>query len=464
MKLFSVIISAITVLLIAGCNSYQGDFVQKSEKELEQMESINQTAHNSFVAENYATAEKLLRGLTRERTVSRPLYQLELLSVLLMSGKHDKAHKLMMEIYQDLEMLFDTQLEDKAQSIWHGEINKVFKGDSYERSTFYAFMALSFIRQGNYEDALRCVKNGLLADADSNSENAVEDYAMLYFIGYLAALKMDSQQDAQEYLNWMIKSLAYRRTITEEEQTLLKDKFTTDFQKQKPNVIMVVWAGLPPTVTCLGDYKENRTVIHGDAVFDMLGISVENYAPYFQSGTLGDLDYQATTRGGRLMDNVLADQAAAKKAMKISGNLLFVIGSGCFAVSSRLPEPTLQLCFLGAGAGCYILGFGTHVIGYFMNPAADGRFWRNLPGQFFLIPMYLEPGDYNIMCAGYKKSDRTGVLLDRINVPDGNQVSVIHLPMMNQGFDKYAISTKFSDEQRYVISRANNNRMEKELK
>ena len=168
------------VLSMCGCSSPKGDFVEKSEAELAAMELQNDNAHAKFVNGNYDEAMQILNNIGAERTVSRPLYQMEKLSVLLMDGKFDEAHEQMMALHSDFETLFDKKSEEKAQSIWHGEVNKVYKGDSYERATFYALMAMSFIRKQEYEDALRCVKNGLLADADSNSDKAVEDYALLH--------------------------------------------------------------------------------------------------------------------------------------------------------------------------------------------------------------------------------------------------------------------------------------------
>ena len=95
-----------SLLLVTGCKSYSGTLVVKSENELAEMEKLSFNANQDFLNENYLGAEKTLQNLTKERTVSLPLYQMELLSVLIMSGKHQEAHKLMENIHQDLELLF----------------------------------------------------------------------------------------------------------------------------------------------------------------------------------------------------------------------------------------------------------------------------------------------------------------------------------------------------------------------
>ena len=273
------------VLLSAGCSSYEGDFVHKTEAELAEMEKQNETAHEAFLQNDFPTASEILQNLTKERTVSRPLYQLELLSTLLMSNQNKEALDLMMRIHEDLETLGDKALEEKAQSLWHGEINKVFKGDAYERSTFYAFMALSFIREQKYEDAIRCVKNGLLADADSNKEDAVNDYALLHYLGYLAAKKSNNTDEAMEYWRGMHAALESRGIVLKDKNgNVIDGTCFEQLQKRNANVLLVVWAGLPPTVMCTGEYREVRSIIRGANYFDAMSVSVDKTKDIFSQG------------------------------------------------------------------------------------------------------------------------------------------------------------------------------------
>ena len=299
------ILLATTLFAVAGCSTDKGDFVYKTEAELAQMEAKNETAHNAFLSNNFSTASSILKELTKERTVSRPLYQMEMVSVLLMNNQHKEAHELMMKLHEDLETLTDTKLEEKAQSVWHGEINKVFKGDAYERSTFYALMALSFIREQNYEDAIRCVKNGLLADADSNKADAVNDYALLHYLGYLAAKKLNNTGEAMEYWRALHAALAARGIVLKDKDGKeIDDTCFTQLQKRNPNVLLVVWSGLPPTVMCTGEYKEIRSIIRGVNHFDAMSIAVDKANDIFMPNNLADIDYQATSRGGRLMEQI----------------------------------------------------------------------------------------------------------------------------------------------------------------
>ena len=456
----------LTVLLQTGCQVNKNGFVHKSESELEQMEKSSLAANELFINGNLVQAEKILKNLAKEKTVSQPLYQLEQLSVLLMGNRQDEALQLMNKIHSNMEMLFDKKLAEKAQSIWHGEVNKVYKGDAYERATFYAFMALTFIQQGNYEDAIRSVKNGLLADADSNKADTINDYALLYYLGFFASQKMGQRDEALEYLRGMNKALQIRGCTDQQFLETQAQKQMKLLDTVKPNVLLVIWTGAPPTVTCLGSYQEQRAIIHGKMLFDSIALSVGtgNYIPVMNN--LGDIDFQATTRGGRLMDNILADKAAAKQAMNSMHGILTIVGLYmCYYGILTMPFPPVGLGFLGAGGGCLVLGFTCHIIGSFMNPKADGRYWKNLPGQLYVVPMNLPPGKHSLMLTGFKHSDRISSSLFNIEVPETRDVSVIHLPMMRQGLEYNSVFAKKLEKERELIQpKAASQRMAKEIK
>lgn len=460
-------IFAVICCIITGCNSYQGDFVQKSEEELAAMEQQNATAHEQFVRGNYSEAESLIRNLCQERTVSRPLYQLELISTLLMQNKTAEAHELMIKLQEDLEVLFDKEAAEKAMSVWHGEVNKVYHGDSYERATLYALLAMSFIQNGEYDDAIRAVKNGLLADADSNSEEAVEDYALLSYLGYLANIKAGRQDDAAEYLRSMIAAIAKCGfNLNDENGNRISGTCFDHLTQVDPNVLLVVWTGDGPEVVCTGEYEEVRSIVRGKNFFDRLGLQISDSNMLFAANNLADIDYQATTRGGRLMDTVLADKAMAKKGMEISRNILLIAGTGLMVAGATCGlNNVVGLSLFCSGGGCFILGGTAWLIGSMMNPHADGRFWHNLPGKFYIIPLKLAPGTYNLMTTGYYNFDVMGMAVGTITVADNANLQVIHLPMMAQGRNaRQAMETCRDVLTDRFIKKADENTMLKELK
>ncbi len=152
--------------------------------------------------------------------------------------------------------------------------------------------------------------------------------------------------------------------------------------------------------------------------------------------------------------------------MEVSRNVLFVIGSGFIIAGSRaMGAPPVGLSLMGAGVGCYVLGGTAWIIGAMMNPTADGRYWHNLPGQLYIVPLVLDPGEHEIKITGWYRSDRATGNSFKITVPDSNSMNVFHLPMMRQGQTVFKnAASKIIAERTAAIRRAAHQRLNKEIK
>lgn len=429
MKHLSCFQKGVSWLLIAvlsygafGCTSYTSPFVQKTEAELNEMEAQSAKANQYFRHHAYASAREELEALCREQTVSRPLYQLELLSVLLMEGKRDEAHALMTSVQQDIEMLFDRASEEKATSFWHGEQNKVFKGDTHERAIFYAFFAMSFIERGNYEDALRCVKNGLLADSSTADESWNSDFGLLHYLGYLAASYAGETGEAEEYKREYLETLRQQGQNLDLEGNLFSSLVSGN---TLPNAFLVVWSGSPPSYYRGGPYHEVRQVVPGADYLTMLTVEAAGEKPVTAARRLGDVNFQATTRGGREMDTVLANKALLKSGFNASGNILIAAGVGAFTVMSFQSDAKIKAILAAAGAGCFLLGIGFHYAGNLVNSEADIRAWRNLPANLLIVPLHLPAGTQEVTLHGYCAWDE--IFRDTCVIPvEPGRVTTVH--------------------------------------
>ncbi len=452
------------VLILGGCKSYEGDFVPKTEAQLEAMEKENQKAHDLFVAQNYPAAAAILQELTKERTVSLPQYELEQVSLLLMQGKKKEAHELMMRIQNDFETLFDTALEEKATSLWHGEQNKVFKGDPHERSTLYAFLAMSFMGRGEYEDALRCVRNGLLADADVAEAKYASDYALLQYLGAFCSAKLNQPEDAAAYRKEMWNSLSQRELPLAPEVPPAETCFAA-LDADSPNVLLVLWVGRPPSFERGGEYGEIRHPIPGHYPYDALTLAIASEGGRVLPSKLGDISFQATTRGGRLMDTVLSDKATAKKVAEMSRNLFLIAGTGLVvAGGSSMSSPVVGVSLLGAGVGCLVVGGTIHVVGAIMNPNADIRHWRNLPCELVVIPLRLPAGRNDLFVTGYLKSDVTEHAAFAIDVDAERSLNIVHLPLMGRRENGEALIADIHKQFRvWAVERANSHPLSREV-
>ncbi len=365
----------LVIFAAGGCVSGSHSIAVKSESELREMEERATTAAIAFRQGRYEEAEKILLELTNENTVSRPLYLAELGAIYIAQGRTLEARKTLMQAQGMIELLFDTKAEAEAASLFGGEIKKVYKGEPYERSSLYAILALLFLNEGDVDNALACCKSGLLHDADSSGEVHSSDHALLYFLASRCHQIRGDAEDAERMRNAAVRALGIR-SQGESDSGGLPD---TD-----GNVLLVFWVGTGPSLLPGGEYNEKRMILPGRSTVDALAVVRDDIVSDLCCGYIGDVSYQATTRGGRVMDNVLRDQAALKGGTQTAGNIL--LGAG---VAAAAVNPYVGLGVIGAG-------LLAHGVSYAMNPVADVRHWKNLPDRFVLASMRLEPGEHKL--------------------------------------------------------------------
>lgn len=418
------------VAFLSGCATYTGEFAVKAEEELAQMEREANAARVYFQDGRYEEADRVLSRLGSERTVSQPLYKLDLAPVLLLAGRKDEAHDLLMDVREEIETLRDVQLEERAQSIWHGEANKVYKGDAHERSTLYALLALSFMDRGQYEDALRSVKNGLLADCFGSDDSYNADYGLLHYLGWACASRCGEKDAADRHREAMLRSIESQGVRMDDGSGLLSG--TAD----SPNALVVVWTGTPPSYSRGGEYGEKRMVLSGaKSQFDFVTVEDASGDERIVPSGLGDVNFQATTRGGRLMDNVLRDKADIKENFKTAANASLVLSGACFAAGSALISGNeylsiAGLCCYGAGVCCLVVDVAFMWAHEDVDANADTRSWQTLPGQLNVLPLNLPAGKRQLKVRGYICGD---VMMEKVldvDVPDDGKTAVVHVPCM----------------------------------
>ena len=413
-----------------GCKTYTGEFSVKSEEELVQMEREANSARVYFQDGNYDAADQVLSRLGTDRTVSQPLYRVDRVPVLLLSGRKEEAHELLMDVREEIETLYDAQLEERAQSIWHGEANKVYKGDAHERSTLYALLALSFMDRGQYEDALRSVKNGLLADCFGSTDAYNADYGLLHYIGWVCALRCNENDTADRHREALLKSLESQGVKIRDCSCLMPEGAGL------PNALVVIWTGTPPSYSRGGEYGEKRMVLSGaKSQFDFVTVEDASGQERIVPAGLGDVNFQATTRGGRLMDNVLQDKADVKENFKTAANASLVLSGACFAAGTALIGGNeylaiAGLCCYGAGVCCLVADVAFMWAHEDVDANADTRSWQTLPGQLNVLPLNLPVGKRQLKVRGYISGD---VMMERVlevDVPDDGKTAVVHVPCM----------------------------------
>ena len=419
------IVAGMSAAFLAGCVSGSGVVV--SDVELAEETNRGEMSVADLLAEGeYAAAEQLARtrlvggrhpysyakvvqsadmGLGdgyRQFEPSSPsdetMHRLDLCSVLLLEGNKDGAHREMLEVRRQLEQLFDP--ESRALKLTHAEREKFFKGDGYERATLYAFLALSFMERGDFVNALKCVQNGILSDSDSEKAEYRADYALLPYIGYVAASRAGA--------NWREEARKYDRLVGE--LTGIAPS-----ERALPTALLVFWAGRGSDRTLGGEFDEIRYVRRGASRgwFDALSVTV-NGSEFASFHGLADLTFQATTRGGRVMDHVLDRKATAKRGLAASANVLLAFGAGCFEAGAASGDVGFATVMFSVGGLCVGLGCPTHLIGMAINAEADDRCWQTLPGRLVVVPLNVPHRSLDVDVRAYRRLDN--VLSRRLSI------------------------------------------------
>jgi hypothetical protein len=114
-----------------------------------------------------------------------------------------------------------------------------------------------------------------------------------------------------------------------------------------------------------------------------------------------DLNFQATTRGGRVMDHILGGKAVFKRNTDVVGNVA-LIGAAIAADNAygrrRRPDGTIetygnrdaQTAAVALGA----IGLLSKLASAATTPQADIRMWDNLPQRLSFAALRLGPGEY----------------------------------------------------------------------
>lgn len=292
----------------------------------------------------------------------------------------------------------------KARSYFVSENKKTFIGEPYERVMAYYYRGIIYWMDGEPDNARACFRTGQLEDSSSEGEQFNADYVLLDYLDGLATTKLgDDGSDA------------FKRA-----EDLSKHFAKPPPYDKKANVLMFVEFGPGPHKYATGRYREELRFNVTDSPDHTAIIRVDNG----ESITLGpydDLGFQATTRGGRVMDHVLANKAVFKTATDVAGTTAIVAGADTAMLSRNQTGAEVGLGLLAAG-------IITKVVSAETTPAADVRTWDNLPRYLSFAALRLSPGMHSITVEFQDRSGGPMPFLTKtlnINVPADNHDKIV---------------------------------------
>ena len=297
------------------------------------------------------------------------LWQYRTAAAALRAGDYAQAKTLLDDALLTLGGIYGKDKSaKKSRSYFSAESKKTFIGEPYERVMAYYYRGLLYWMDGEADNARACFRTGELEDS-SEEEHYSSDYALLDYLDGFATSKLGGDG-----------SDAFARAV----------KLCTSGEKPPPydpqaRALFFVEFGPGPTKICTGEYREKLRFRVPESLVTsaLLKINTQTIrlAPY------DDLGFQATTRGGRVMDHVLANKAVFKTTTAAIGTAA-IVGGLATAAASR--DKTAQEVGLGIAAAGVMVG----IISGLTTPAADVRAWDNLPRYLAFAAVRLPPGQH----------------------------------------------------------------------
>jgi len=248
------------------------------------------------------------------------------------------------------------------------EQEKWFKGESYERSVLFFFRGLLYLGTNDFGNAAACFKRAQLYDITGD----------------------DAPGFAGDWYSceWALAFAAYKQGFPEEAQQAMEraaDFSTRQGEVPPPepnqNVLVVVLTGSAPIKARAGRYGERLVYVEGPNPVHEVEI-VQAGQVLARSAPAESLYVQATTRGTRQVDYILAGKANFKQATETAA---VALGTGAVIASQHKNSDVAT----GILAGLSLL---SAFISSATTPEADIRAWDNLPHSVFLIGLTLPPG------------------------------------------------------------------------
>jgi hypothetical protein len=333
----------------------------------------------------------------------RLLWEYRTAAAAMRLGRFDQAKSLLDDAMRTLNNIYGTdESARQARSYFHEESKKTFIGEPYERAMAYFYRGILYWRDGEPDNARACFRSAQFQDSDTENREYAGDYVLFDYLDGLVTAKLHGDG-----------SDAFKRAE--------KNAKGVNLPPHNPaaNVIFFVEYGPGPTKYAAGRYGEQLhfrtlpTPVHSARL--TVGSLVIPVAP------VDDLNFQATTRGGRVMDHILGNKAVFKATTDTAGDAALI--AGLVTAGSSHDRSTQNI-----GLGIAAAGLLSKIISSATTPDADTRSWDNLPQRLSFAAVPLPVGQHAMTMEFLDPSGRPIASLTKIltvNVATADRDTVV---------------------------------------
>ena len=324
------------------------------------------------------TGDPVIDG-NAERMAARPqdrvMWDYRIAAAALRSGNYDEAKAKLDDAILKMGGIINNSADAaKARGLFSGENSKVFIGEPYERVMAYYYRGILYWRDGQPDNARACFRTGEFIDSDAETAAYKSDYVLLDYLDGLASMKLSA--DGSDALK--------RATTNAQGRTL------PDYDPQA-NVMVFAEFGTGPQKYAGGEYGEQLRFMTADSRVHSAALTVNDRTIALPA--YDDLNFQATTRGGRVMDFILGNKAVFKRNASNVGDVA-LLGGVVAADNMRRYNGSKNHDAENAAIALGAIGLFSKLASAATTPNADVLMWNNLPQRLSFAALRLPVGQH----------------------------------------------------------------------
>ena len=288
----------------------------------------------------------------------------------------------------------------KSRRMFGREETKPFAGEPYERIMGNYYRGLIYWHDGEPDNARALFRSGQFIDSDAENKTYAGDWVLLDYLDGLASRKLGG--DGSD-------ALARARASARAQERAIPPDY-----EPAANVLVFAEYGPGPVKYSSGQYGELLKFGVDRSPVAYARLTVANHSiplpPY------DDVAWQATTRGGRVMDHILGNKAVFKQRSDTIGDVALAGALGTAAFGTGHDSGNVALGLVAVGLISKLTSAATQT-------SADTRSWHNLPRFLSFGAIQLPPGDHPAIlefhnATGRVLKHRTQMFVIRVPAPD----------------------------------------------
>lgn len=317
-------------------------------------------------------------------------------------GNDALAERLFDDALTQIETVYvDNEHANKARALFTKEAVKDFKGEPYERAMAYFYRGLLYLKAGDYDNARASFKGGFLQDSFAEEDQNRADFGLMPFLqGWASRCRgnaVTAEEDFKEFRgikpdfplpaagdNTLVLvetgSSPIKYSSTGEgsgKAKFLKYRRASATETARLGFTEMV---LPPAQPAAKKGEKPKT------------LSPEPVGRTVAPALLEDVYYQASTRGGREFDSILAGKAQFKSVAGTVGDAALVGATVAATVATNSNNSRDQRDAAIAAGALLLVAIVAKAASEAAEAEADIRYWDNLPDRIHAVTLALPPG------------------------------------------------------------------------